>query len=159
MVEWVTVRVPAFEKAPSPVVFAPETVTPEMLRLPPLGMMKILKLRLGLPLSPLMVSEEAPGPVMESEPATDVAAIAGSALAREIVLLPFVKSEAAKTISSLAMVALAVRMACRSEPSTTSTTESAVVVTVMVLLAAQRRSAVPANRRARNARRRGVGIM
>jgi hypothetical protein len=63
---------------------------------------------------------------MESEPATDVAAIAGSALAREIVLLPFVKSEAAKTISSLAMVALASRIACRSEPAP----ESAVVVTV-----------------------------
>ena len=79
MVEWVTERVPAFEKAPSRVVFAPETVTPEMLRLPPLGMMKILKSRLGLPLSPLMVSEVAPRPVMVKVPAVPVAAMLGRA--------------------------------------------------------------------------------
>ncbi len=76
MVEWVTERVPEFKKAPLlPVVFAPETVTPEILRLPPLAMVKILKSRLGLPLSPLMVSEEAPRPVMVKVPAVVVVAI------------------------------------------------------------------------------------
>ena len=63
---------------------------------------------------------------MESEPATDVAAIAGSPLARVIVPTPFVKSEAAKTISSLALVALASIIACLSEPAP----ESLVFITV-----------------------------
>jgi hypothetical protein len=64
---------------------------------------------------------------MESEPAPDVAAIEGSADPSEIVLLPFVNSEASKTISSLALVALALRIACLSEPAP----ESALVVTVL----------------------------
>jgi hypothetical protein len=64
---------------------------------------------------------------MESEPAPDVAAIEGSADPSEIVLLPFVNSEASKTISSFALVALASRIACLSEPAP----ESAVVVTVL----------------------------
>jgi hypothetical protein len=69
-VELVTVRVPALLNAPPlPVVFAPETVTPEMLRLPPVAMLKMLKSRVELPPSkPLMVSEEEPGPVMVSVP-------------------------------------------------------------------------------------------
>ena len=46
-------------------LFAPETVTPEMLRLPPVLMVKILK----LPWLASMVSEEAPRPVMVIVPA------------------------------------------------------------------------------------------
>jgi hypothetical protein len=42
-------------------------------------MVKILKLRLELPLSPLMVSEEAPRPVMVKVPAVVVVAILGRA--------------------------------------------------------------------------------
>ena len=121
-----TVRVPALLNAPPlpVVIWAPETVTPEMVRLPAALIVKILK----LPWLASMVSEEAPGPVMESEPAPDVAAIVGSADPREIVLLPFVNSEAAKTISSLALVALASIIACRSEPAP----KSAAVVTVLI---------------------------
>ena len=110
------------------VVFAPETVTPEMERLPPEAILKILKLRLVLPLLPLMISEEAPGPVIVSEPAPEVAAIVGSAAdAKVIVLAPFVNSDEAKIISSLAEVALASVIACLNEPAP----KSAVVVTVI----------------------------
>ena len=79
---------------PGPERLAPVAVTPEMVRLPAVLILKILK----LPWLASMVSEEAPGPVMESEPAPDVAAIAGSPLARVIVPTPFVNSEASKTI-------------------------------------------------------------
>ena len=80
MVEWVTERVPEFKKAPPlPVVFAPETVTPEMLRLPSVAMVKMLKSRLELPLSPLMVRVEAPRPLMVQVPAVLVVAMLGSA--------------------------------------------------------------------------------
>ena len=74
-VELETDRTPALLKAaPLPIVkFAPETVTPEMERLPPEAMVKIRKFRdvlLGLVGSlPLMMSEEAPGPVMVRAPA------------------------------------------------------------------------------------------
>ena len=63
------VSVPKLLKPPPlPEVFAPETVTPEMLRLPPEAMLKILKLRPLTPLSPLIVSAEAPRPVMVRVP-------------------------------------------------------------------------------------------
>ena len=63
-------RIPALLNAPPlvVVVFAPETVTPEMLRLPPKAMLKILKLRPLSPLSPLIVSTVAPRPVMGRVP-------------------------------------------------------------------------------------------
>ena len=127
--EFVTVRVPRLLKpAPLPVVLAPETVTPEIERLPPEAILKILKLRLVLPLLPLMTRAKAPGPVMVSEPALVVAAIVGSAPdPRVIVLTPFVNSEEAKIISSLAEVELASVIACLNEPAP----ESAVVVTVI----------------------------
>jgi len=52
---------------------APETVTPEMLRSPPVSMLKILKLRVALlgfvGSLPLILSEEAPRPVMVTVPA------------------------------------------------------------------------------------------
>ena len=69
MVELETVRLPELLKAPPiPEVFAPVTVTPEMLRLPPEAISKILKSLPLTPLSPLMVSVEAPGPVMVRVP-------------------------------------------------------------------------------------------
>ena len=64
-VELLTVRVPALLKAPPlPLRFAPETVTPEMERFPPVSISKIRK----LPLFALMVRVEAPGPVMVRVP-------------------------------------------------------------------------------------------
>ena len=73
-----------------------------------------------------MISEEAPGPLMVSEPAPEVASMAGKAAPRAIVLTPFKNIEESKIISSLAAVALASRIACLNEPVPVS----AVVVTV-----------------------------
>ncbi len=122
--ELATARVPELLKAPPLLeVWAPETVTPEMDKSPPEAMLKILK----LPWLPLIVNEEALGPVMVSEPAPEVAAIVGRAAdPRVIVLAPFVNNEEAKIISSLAEVALAASIACLNEPAPAS----AVVVTV-----------------------------
>ena len=119
-------RVPSLLNAPPlPERLAPVTVAPAMVRLPPALILKILK----EPWLASMVSEEAPGPVMASEPAPDVAAIAGRAAdPRVIVLAPLVNNEAAKTMSSLALVALASIIACLSEPAP----KSAVVVTVLI---------------------------
>ena len=114
MVELVMVRVPKLLKAPPlPVIFAPETVTPEMERLPPEAMLKMLKLRLVLPPSkPLMVSEVEPCPVMVRVPAVVVEAMVGkdcNTLSKVIV------PDTLKSIISLAMLALAVVMASLSE--------------------------------------------
>ena len=133
IVELETLRMPELLKAPPLLeVLAPETVTPEIARLPPEAMSKILKLRLVLPLSPLMVSEKAPGPVMVSEPALEVAAIVGSAACRVMVVMaPFVNSEEAKIISSLAEVKLAASIASLKEVTpSTELTVSVMVVTV-----------------------------
>ena len=56
-----------------PVTFAPETVTPETARLPPVAMLKTLKFLLVLIVpeelsKPLMISEEAPRPVIVRVP-------------------------------------------------------------------------------------------
>lgn len=78
-----------------------------------------------------MISEEAPGPLMISEPALDAAAIAGKDAPRVIVLTPLKNIEEAKIISSLAAVALASAMASLKErKASVESTESAVVVTV-----------------------------
>ena len=70
MVELETVRLPRLRKAPPVLEFwAPETVTPEIDRSPPISMPKALKLRLETPLSPLIVSEDAPRPLMVTVPA------------------------------------------------------------------------------------------
>jgi hypothetical protein len=60
-------RVPKLLNAPPlpEVKFAPEEVTPEMNRLPREFILKMLK----LPLLPLIVSEEAPRPLMMTLPA------------------------------------------------------------------------------------------
>ena len=58
---------PRLLKAPPlvEILFAPVTVTPEMKRLPPASMAKILK----SPLLPSMVSDEALEPLMDTVPA------------------------------------------------------------------------------------------
>jgi len=63
-------RVPALlNPPPLAEVFAPETVTPEMVKSPPEAMLKMLKSRLLLPPSkPLIIREEEPGPLMVSVP-------------------------------------------------------------------------------------------
>ena len=109
------VRVPELIKA-TPLneeTFAPETVTPEMERLPPVAMLRILKLRFALPPSkPLIVSEEEPGPVMVRVPAEVMEAMVGrdfNTLSKVIVPVTL------KSIISLAVEALAVVMASLSE--------------------------------------------
>ena len=92
IVELVMLRVPELLKPPPlpEEIFAPETVTPEMLRLPPVLIVKILK----LPWLALIVSKEAPRPLMVTVPAVppplpliDVLALTmvGNALARVMV--------------------------------------------------------------------------
>ena len=145
MVELVTVRVPALLKAPpEPVICAPETVTPEMLRLPPASMLKILKLRVALlrfvGSLPLIVSEEAPRPVMVTVPAVPppVGVLAlimvGSTPAK--VMVPV--SPVLKTISSLPGVVLASIMACRREPEEASLVFRTVMVAGTILLSSWR---------------------
>ena len=100
-----------------------------MERFPPEAILKILKSRLTSPLLPLIISEEAASPVIVKVPALEVAAIVGSAACRVMVVpAPFVNSEEAKIITSLAEVALAASIACPNEPGP----ESAVVETVKV---------------------------
>ena len=73
-----TVRVPKLLKPP-PVpeeIFAPETVTPEMVKLPPVSIVKIPK----LPWLASMVSEEEPRPVMVRVPAVLASTIFGNAV-------------------------------------------------------------------------------
>ena len=77
---------------------------------------------------PLILSEEAPGPVIVSEPALVVEAIVGSAPEPSVIVLrPFVNSDEEKIISSFAEVELASVIAWRNEPAPLS----AVVVTVI----------------------------
>ena len=75
-----------------------------------------------------MISAEAPGPVMVSEPAVVVVWIVGSALDPSVIVLaPLINSEEANMISSFAKVELALVIAWRNEPAPVS----AVVVTVI----------------------------
>ena len=99
-----------------------------MERFPPEAMLKILK----LPWLPLIVNEEAPCPVIVRAPALEVAAIVGSAACRVMVVpAPFVNSEEAKIITSLAEVALAASIASLKEVTPSpELTVSAMVVTV-----------------------------
>ena len=99
IVEVEMVSTPALLKAPPKpeVKFAPDTVTPEIKRKPPVATEKTLK----LPLLPLMLSVFAPGPVMVRVPAVVASAMAGRTPPRDIVAGPLVKSEEAKTMVSL----------------------------------------------------------
>jgi hypothetical protein len=99
-----------------------------MVRLPAALIVKILK----LPWLASMVSEEAPVPVMVSDPAEEVASMGGKADPRVIVLLtPLRKTDESKIISSFAVVALASAMASLKEiKASVESTVSVVVVTV-----------------------------
>ena len=125
IVEAEIVRTPALLKAPPlpEVKFAPDTVTPEIERLPKLTIEKTLK----LPLLALMLRVFAPGPVMVRVPAVVASAMAGSTPVKEIVAGPLVKSEEAKTIVSSPAVLLAWAIAASRDPAT----ESKVVETIM----------------------------
>ena len=81
IVELVTVRVPLLKNAPTPPLefCAPVTVTPEMVKSAPVSMVKIRKLP---PFALMVVSEEAPRPLMVSVPAELVVAMLGKADAR-----------------------------------------------------------------------------
>ena len=92
MVELLAVRLPELLNAPPPLeeTCAPETVTPEMARLPPVAMLKTLKFLLVLIVpeelsKPLMISEEAPMPVIVRVPALDAFKMVGNAEARVMV--------------------------------------------------------------------------
>ena len=104
-------------------LFAPDTVTPEIVKSPKLATEKTLK----LPLLPLILRVFAPGPVRVRVPAVVASAMAGSTPVKEIVAGPLVKSEEAKTIVSAPGVALASIIACRRDP----VPESAVLETIM----------------------------
>ena len=141
MVELVTVRVPALLNAPPlPEVIAPETVTPEIDRSPPVAMLKILKLRPLLPLSkPLMISEEEPGPLMVRVPTVvpvppvpEAVALTFKMVGNEAGTVLFWESSVMvpimlKLMMSSPGVALARSMACRRDPMP----ESAVLETIM----------------------------
>ena len=130
IVELVTVRVPELLKAPPLLMlFAPETVTPEMVKLPPVSMVKIRKPP-RLPLLPLMVSEEALGPVMVTVPAVPpVIAVLASMMAGNAAVKAMVPvTPVLKTISSLPGVVLARVIAASRDPAP----EAAVFRTVMV---------------------------
>ena len=110
-VELETVRVPRLLKAPAAApdeLFAPETVTPEMLRSPLASMVKILK----PPTAPLMISKDAPGPVMVRAPAVAEVIIMGNAAVKAMVPV----TPVLKTISSLPGVVLARVIAASRDP-------------------------------------------
>lgn len=115
MMELEIVRVPPLLlKAPpiEKIIMAPETVTPEIARFPLWEIVKILKLRLALPLSPLIVRLEEPGPVIVRVPAVVVLSIAGN---EELsVMVPVTP---VKMILSSDDAALASMIACLREPA------------------------------------------
>ena len=113
IVELEILSVPSLLKAPPPPdVMAPETVTPEMARFPPAEIVKILKLRVEMPLLPLIVRLEEPGPVMVRVPAVAVESIGGKA---ELSVMVPVTPE--KTMISDAKVRLASTIARLREPN------------------------------------------
>lgn len=116
MVELEMFRMPELLKAPpEPEVFASETVTPEMLRLPPVLMLKILK----LPWLASMVIEELLSTLMVTVPATPpvIAVLALMMLGNAEAKVIMVTGELEKLIMSLPGVALALIMACRRDPA------------------------------------------
>lgn len=79
IVELEIAREPKLENAP---LFAPVTVTPDIVKSPPTLMLKILK----FPLLPFMVRDEAPRPLIVTVPAIPALTIEGSAETRVMVL-------------------------------------------------------------------------
>jgi hypothetical protein len=126
--------VPLLRKAPpSAVVLTPEIVTPEIDRLPPVSMEKAPKLRVETLLSPLMVSEEAPRPVMVRVPMVppEIAVLAFNIVGRaepNVMVYGLVPEAKAKSMMSLPAVVLAKVIAARREPAPVS----ALVVTEKV---------------------------
>ena len=136
-------RVPELLKPPPLLeeLFAPETVTPEIERLPPAAMLKMLKLRFVLMVPeelsrPLIIREEEPGPVMVRVPTVppppEAVALAFKMVGNEAGTVLFWESSVMvpvmlKLIMSSPAVALASIMACRRDPAP----ESAVVLTIM----------------------------
>ena len=134
-VELETARVPALIKAPPlPVTCAPETVTPEIKRFPPEAMLKMLKLRLTLPLLPLIVREEAPRPLMVTLPAVPppVIAVVVSMMFGNAEVKVMVPEAKEKLMVSLPGVVLAMIIASLKEVKlSVESTVSAVVVTAI----------------------------
>ena len=145
--ELVTVKVPALLNAPPlPVVCAPETVTPDMLRLPPVAMLKMLKSRNELIVPeessrPLIIREEAPGPLMVSVPTVvpvpvpvpEAVALASKMVGSEALTVLFWESSVMvpvmlKLMISSPAVAFASIIACLRDPAP----ESAVLITEKV---------------------------
>ena len=83
-----------------------------MERLPSVLILKILKLRLATPLSPLIVRLEEPGPVMVRVPAVEAVKIEGNEELSDMVPVTPVKM-----ISSADDAALASIIACLREPA------------------------------------------
>ena len=104
-----------------------------MVRLPPVAMLKILKLRPLLPLSkPLIIREEEPGPLMVSVPTVppppEAVALALKMVGNEALTLLFWESSVMvpvmlKLIMSSPAVALASIIACRRVPAPESALE------------------------------------
>ena len=142
-------RVPELLKAPPlPEVFAPETVTPEIERLPPEAMLKMLKLRFVLMVPeelsrPLIIREEEPGPVMVRVPTVppppEAVTLASKMVGNEAGTVLFWESSVMvpvmlKLMMSSPAVALARSMASLKEVTLGSkSTVSAVVLTVKVV--------------------------
>ena len=108
------------------VVLAPEMVDAVMVRFPPLPISSSLKSRLESPVSPLIVRDEVPGPVIVSAPTEAAEPIVGSAELRvmvpvtqllEVVQKDIVSAELSERFESV--------IACRSDPKP----ESFVLVT------------------------------
>jgi len=131
IVEVEIARTPALLKAPPKPeeLFAPDTVTPEIVKSPKLATEKTLK----LPLLPLILRVFAPGPVMVRVPAVATSAMAGSVPVRDIVAGPLVKSEEAKTMVSGPKVVLARSIASLKEVKASGADVSCRVSTVMVV--------------------------
>ena len=125
IVEAEIVREPKLLKAPPlpEVKTAPDTVIPETNKLPPVAILKKLK-----PLVlPLMVSEEAPRPLMVTLPAEDALAMVGSTEASVIVFDPI----KLKLMPSLPGVLLAWVIASLKEVTPSVAVASEVVLTAI----------------------------
>lgn len=109
------------------VKFAPDTVTPEIKKKPPVATEKILK----LPLLPLMFRVFSPGPVMVRVPELVASAMAGRTPVKDIVAGPLVNSEEAKTMVSAPVVALAKSIASLKEVKASVADVSCRVFTVI----------------------------
>ena len=138
MVDLLMVRKPALKKAPPPYkveFFAPETVTPEMVKSPAPLMVKILKSPCVAWLAS-MISKEAPRPVIVTVPAVDAFWIFGNAAAKVIVKGLVPEAKAKVMMSSLGALLARVMASLKEVRPSVGFTVSAVVVTTSELLTA-----------------------